>query len=143
MQRKREKTDGILQNRKYQTFAQLRPTKKSILKIFKNITLNKKHKGVIQDTKGMNFKSYAERIATLKQPDEERNKKQIVQKRLQVSNNEMKMTSVNKVEFASLNDKRYYFLDGIMSLPYKHPLLSKIRQIKKGYPKIHTVNIRK
>ena len=60
-----------------------------------------------QGTKGMNFKSYAERAATLKQPDEERNKKQIVQKRPQVSINEMKMTSVNKVEFASLNDKKY------------------------------------
>ena len=32
------------------------------------------------------------------------------------------MTSVNKVQFASLNDKRYYFLDGIVSLPFENPL---------------------
>ena len=32
------------------------------------------------------------------------------------------MTSVNKVQFASLNDKRYYFLDGIVSLPFENPI---------------------
>ena len=32
------------------------------------------------------------------------------------------MTSVSKVQFASLNDKRYYFLDGIVSLPFENPL---------------------
>ena len=35
----------------------------------------------------------------------------------------MKMTRVNKVQFASLNNKRYYFTDGIVSLPFGHPLL--------------------
>ena len=52
----------------------------------------------------------------------------------------MKMTSVKKVQLASLNNKRYYFLDGIIFLPYGHLLLSKICQIKKPYPKIHKVN---
>ena len=51
----------------------------------------------------------------------------------------MKITSVNKAQFSSLNDKRYHFLDGIVSLPYGHPQLSKIGQIKKAYPKIHKV----
>ena len=31
-----------------------------------------------RETKGINFESYAERIATLKEPDKESNKKQIV-----------------------------------------------------------------
>ena len=106
---------------------------------FKSRTLNKKHKGVRRDTKGMNFESYAKRIATLREPDDERNKKQIVQKRLQVTNTEMKMTSVNKVQFANLNNKRYYYLGGIVYLHYRHPLLLKIHQMKKVYPKIHTV----
>ena len=44
-----------------------------------------------RDTKGMNFESYAKRIETLKKPDGVRNKKQIVQKGLQVTNTEMKM----------------------------------------------------
>ena len=39
---------------------------------FKNRTLNKKHKSVRRDTKGMNFESYAEIITTLKEPERER-----------------------------------------------------------------------
>ena len=66
-------------------------------------------------------------------------KKKNVQKRLQVKNTELKMTSVNKVQFASLNDKRYYFSDGVVSLPFGHPSLSIIREYKKSLPKIHTV----
>ena len=30
-------------------------------------------------------------------------------------------------------------MGGIVSLPYRHPLLSKIRQMKKAYPKIFKV----
>ena len=51
----------------------------------------------------------------------------------------MMMTTVNKVQFASLNDKKYYFLDGIVSLPFRHPSLSELRDYKKSLPKIHTV----
>ena len=91
----------------------------------------------------MNFEIYTGRIATLEEPDKERNKKQIVLKRLQVTNTEMKMTSINKVQLASLNNKRFYFLDGIMSLPYGYPLLSKIRQIIKADPTNHTINKQK
>ena len=43
-----------------------------------------------QDTKGMSLESYAKRIVTPKEPDDERNKKQIIQHRLQVNNTEMK-----------------------------------------------------
>ena len=32
------------------------------------------------------------------------------------------MNSVSKVQFGQLNDKRFYFCDGI-SIPYGHPLL--------------------
>ena len=51
----------------------------------------------------------------------------------------MKMASVSKVQFANLNDKRYYFSDEIVYLPFGHPLLSDLRELKKSYPKIHTV----
>ena len=44
-----------------------------------------------------------------------------------------------KVQYANLNDKRYYFSDGINSLPFGHPLLSDLHVLKKSYPKIHTV----
>ena len=62
-----------------------------------------------------------------------------MQKRLQVKNTNMIMTSVNKVKFASLNDKRYYGSDGTVSLPFGHPLLNEVREYKKSLPKIHKV----
>ena len=49
------------------------------------------------------------------------------------------MTSVNKVKFASLNDKSYYGSDGIASFPFGHPLLNDAREYKKSLPKLHTV----
>ena len=45
------------------------------------------------------------------------------------------MTSVNKVKFASLNDKRYYGSDGILLLPFGHPLLNEVKDIKSYYQK--------
>ena len=33
-----------------------------------------------RDTKGMNFESYAKKIATLREPDNERNKKKLFEK---------------------------------------------------------------
>ena len=44
------------------------------------------------------------------------------------------MTNVNKVKFANLNDKRHYFCDGIVSIPYGHPLLKEVREYKKSLP---------
>ena len=51
----------------------------------------------------------------------------------------MIMASINKVKFASLNDKKYYGSDGIVSLPFGHPLLNEVREYKKSLPKIRTV----
>ena len=74
----------------------------------------------------MNFESYAERVATLKESDNEKNKKQLVEKRLQVTNTKMKMTNANKYNLLVWTIKGTIFLDGIVSSPYEHPLLSKI-----------------
>ena len=112
---------------------------KEYFKKFKDRKINKKHKGVRKDTTGMNFESYAMRINTLRESDDKKEEKKIVQKRLQVKNTNTTMTSVNKVQFARLNDKRYYFSDGIVSLPFGHPTLNKVREYKKSLPKIHTV----
>ena len=83
---KHEKTNGTLRNRKLSNanICTIVVNPKEYFEIFKNRTLNKKQKGVGRETKEMNFQSYAERIAILKGPDGERNKTQIVQKRLQV-----------------------------------------------------------
>ena len=90
----------------------------------KNRSINKKHKGVRCDTPGIIFESYTERIKGLREIDSEHIEKKLVQKRLQVKNTQMRMTSVNKVQFASSNDKRYYVSAGIVYLPFGHPLLS-------------------
>ena len=49
------------------------------------------------------------------------------------------MRTVNKIQFGQLNDKRFCFSHGIVSLPYGHFLLDEIRKIKHKYRKIHTV----
>ena len=100
---------------------------KEFFEKFKDRKTNKKHKGVKRDTLGMTFESYAERISPLRQFDTKPEKKKLIQKRLQVKNTNMIITSVNKVEFASLNDKRYYGSNGIVSLPFGHPLLNEVR----------------
>ena len=104
---------------------------------FKNRKINKKHKGVRRDTPGMTFESYAMRINMHRDIDCKREEKKI-----QFQNTNMTMTSVNKVQFASLNDKRYYFSDGIVSLPFKKSL-SKIHKIKYYYLKMKLLMIMK
>ena len=86
----------------------------------------------------MNFESYAEKISLIRQIDIARNDKKLFQKRLQVKNTNMTITSINKVKFDSINDKRYYGSDGIVSLPFGHHLLNEIREYKKTLLKIHT-----
>ena len=49
------------------------------------------------------------------------------------------MKSISKVQFGQLNDKRFYFCDGIVSLPYGHPFLENLRKEKHKYRNIHTV----
>ena len=55
----------------------------------------------------------------------------------------MQMKSICKVQFRQLNNKRFYFCDGIVSLPYVHPLLENLRKEKHKYRNIHTVIQRK
>ena len=45
----------------------------------------------------------------------------------------MQVVSVNKAQFAGLNDKRFYFHNGIVSLPFGHFLLNKVREQKEKY----------
>ena len=51
----------------------------------------------------------------------------------------MQMKSISKVQFGQLNDKRFYFANGILSLPYGHPLLENVRKQKDKYRDIHKV----
>ena len=50
----------------------------------------------------------------------------------------MQTKSVKKTQSAGLNDKRFYFHDGIVSLPFGHLLLNKVREEKeKHWPDLH------
>ena len=42
--------------------------------------------------------------------------KKIQQNRFQIKNTEMRTQSITKSQFAGLNDKRFYFYDGIISM---------------------------
>ena len=43
----------------------------------------------------------------------------------------MRMQCISKSQFAALNDKRFHFYDGIVSMPFGHPLLEKLRKKRK------------
>ena len=51
----------------------------------------------------------------------------------------MQMKSVCKVQFGQLNDKRFYFCDGIVCLPFGNPYLEDLRKNKLKYRNIHSV----
>ena len=92
----------------------------------------------------MDFDSYSSRLSDLTEYYSEfvtkpNPVKQIEQKRFQIINKSMQMKSVSKVQFGQLNDKRFYFANGILSLPYGHPLLEKVRKQKDKYRDIHKV----
>ena len=68
-----------------------------------------------------------EKISTKRQIDIACNDKKLVPKRIQVKTTNMTKTSINKIKFASLNEKRYYGSEGIVSLPFSHHLLNEVR----------------
>ena len=43
----------------------------------------------------------------------------------------MVLEQIEKSQFAQINDKRYYFSGGIVSLPFSHPFLHEINQFEK------------
>ena len=49
------------------------------------------------------------------------------------------MKSVSKVQFGQLNNKRFYFSNGIISLPYGHPYLEELGKKNNKYWDIHKV----
>ena len=99
---------------------------------------NKKHKGLTRGTGGMDFDSYSGILLDLNEFCRQYLKpKKIEQKRFQITNESMQMKSVSKVQFGKLNDKRSYFYNGIMSLPFGHPMLDPLRKEKQKYCSIH------
>ena len=114
---------------------------KEYYKRFNDHSDNKKHKGLKKSTRGMDFDSYSERLADLNEFLKEflKKHKKIEQKRFQIINESMQMKSVSKVQFGQLNDKRFYFSNSLISLPFGHPYLQELRKEKHKYRSIHKI----
>ena len=89
---------------------------------FVNHSDNKKHKGIKKSTPDMDFDSYSSRLSDLTEYFNEflstiNKVKSVEQRRFQVINESMQMKSVSKTQFGQLNDKRFYFANGLVSLP--------------------------
>ena len=106
---------------------------KEYFEFFQDYSMNKKHKGIKKGFRGMEYSNYSNRIKSLvnfdtfeKPPAEY---KEVA--RFSVKKGDMIKVLVTKTKFSQLNDKRFYFPDGILSLPYGHPSLSEIDNFKR------------
>ena len=63
----------------------------------------------------------------------------IEQKGFQIINESMQVISVIKVQSGQLNDKRLYFSNGLISLPFGHPYLEELSKEKHKYRVIHRI----
>ena len=81
---------------------------------------NKKSKRLKKSTPGMDFDFNSNRLSDLTENSNEflgnpQKVEQIERKRFEVKNESMQMKSLSKVQFGQLNDKRFYFSNGIIS----------------------------
>ena len=100
---------------------------KEYLELLKSRYLNKKHKGIRKGSSGLGFENFSQRIKSLvnfetfEQPPLDQ--KQV--SRIRVDHGEM-VKKTSKSNFSQINDKRFYFPDGFVSLPFVHPNLKEI-----------------
>ena len=88
----------------------------------------------------MDFSAYCSKLANISDYFESyinENKTKIKQKRFQIINDAMQMNTVNKIQFGQLNDQRFYFPNGIVSLPFGHFLFDEMRKKKNQSRNIH------
>ena len=111
---------------------------------FIDSSYNKKHKGLSKSVRGMDFDSYSSRLSDLTEYFDNfiikpNPVKRIEQKRIQIKDESMQMTTIHKVQFEQLNNKRFYFSNGITSLPFGHLHLEKVREQKNKFRNIHKI----
>ena len=80
----------------------------------------------------MEFSNYSNRIKSLVNFDtfEKPHAEDKEVARFTVKKGDMVKTVVTKTKFSQLNDKRFYFPDGVLSLPYGNSSLSEIDNFK-------------
>ena len=107
---------------------------KEYFEYFKSHNVNKKHKGIKKGSAVMEYSNYAARIKALFNFDsyaKPKNEKKTVI-RISVKKGEMTTHKTMKSKFFQLNDKRFYFPNAIVSLPFGHEALSEIEKLKKN-----------
>ena len=100
---------------------------------FESQSVNKKHKSLRKGASGIEFEDYAKRINSIREIEIFRqlpNQKQ-KQNRCTIKNNQMIFEEIEKSKFSQINNKRYYFSNGIVCLPYSHPYLKEIVNFKR------------
>ena len=100
---------------------------------FTSESVNKKHKGIKKGSIGMEYKNYAERIKALLNFETYKKPKADVKDvvRISVKKGEMITHKIKKKKFSQLNDKRFYFLNAVVSLPFGHISLRNVDKYKK------------
>ena len=105
---------------------------KEYIETFKSEHVNKKHKGLRKSAPRMEFENCSRRInstaeiETFGQLSAEKQK----QNRFTIENNEMILQEIEKSKFAQINDKRYCFSGGLVSLLFCHPYSYEIVHFK-------------
>ena len=107
---------------------------KRIFQIFKSDSANKKHKGIKKCSQGMEYENFAERIKPLFDFEScqasKADRKDVVS--ISVKKGEMTTHKIVKTKFSQLNEKRFYFPNAILPLPFGHPSLRDIDEYKKN-----------
>ena len=106
---------------------------KEYFEYFQSQRVNKKHKGIKKEAPGMNYDNYSERIKPLydfKSFVKPRNEKKKVV-RFSVKKGDMTTCQIEKNKFLQINDKRFYFPNAIVSLPFGHCALKELDKYKK------------
>ena len=105
---------------------------KEYLELFEDKNINKKHKGVKKGSSGLGFENFSQRIGSLVNFDTFEKPPHDTKKmsRFNVLAGEMIKSTYVKNKFSHISDKRFYFPDGVASLPFYHPILSKIDEFK-------------
>ena len=101
---------------------------KKYFEFCQDYSVNKKHKSIKKGSRGMEYSNYCNCIKSLTNFDmfEKPFNEYKEVARFVFKKGAMVKTVVAKTRFSQLNDKRFYFPDGVLSLPYRHPSLSEI-----------------
>ena len=92
-----------------------------------------KNKGIKKGTAGMDFEYYVERIKPLNDFESFKKPKNDSKPvtRISIKKGEMTTHRIVKSKFSQLNNKRFYFSNAIVSLPFGHEALKDLDEFKK------------